>query len=373
MDKTARLLILFPMTSLRATLLPTPRHVFDAAIETRTFPGGVVWLSHGDHVLAHEAFGTTAYEAEYSKLVTTQTLYDIASLSKLFTATVVLIAAREEAISIDAPLARFLPVFGSADKCGITIRQLLDHSSGIEIAVQALIATPTATWISQIAQAPLHAPPGERVLYSCTNYFLLGRLAELWTGQSLDGFINERLLHPLNMNRTRFRPLEHWAADEIAPTELVGETEEPWHGVVHDEAARTWEQENGTACGNAGMFSVAEDMANFACLWLDEGAYGRKQIIAAEDVRRALCETVRAQTYDQGLAWNLNVASWMSAAAPRGAAGHTGFTGPTMFIVPQTRHSCIILNNRVFPTRNGPNRMALHRQIAEWLLSHGTQ
>jgi CubicO group peptidase (beta-lactamase class C family) len=63
-----------------------------------------------------------------------QTLYDIASLSKLFTATVVLIAAREGAISIDAPLARFLPPFNSSDKASITIRQLLDHSSGIEIA-----------------------------------------------------------------------------------------------------------------------------------------------------------------------------------------------------------------------------------------------
>ncbi len=357
------------MTPLRPALRSTPRQVFDAAIETRTIPGGAVWLSHGDIVWAHEAFGTTAYDAEYSKPVTTQTLYDIASLSKLFTATVVLIAAREAAISIDAPLARFLPAFDSSDKSGITIRQLLDHSSGIEIAVQAMIATPTATWISQIAQAPLHAAPGERVLYSCTNYFLLGRVVEMWTGQSLDGFIRERLLEPLGMNRTHFRPLNHFAVDEIAPTELIGETGQPWHGVVHDEAARTWEQENGTACGNAGMFSVAADLTQFARLWLDEGSYGGKQIIAAEDVRRAWNETVRAQTYEQGLGWNLNVASWMSAEAPCGAAGHTGFTGPTMFVVPQTRHTCIILNNRVYPTRNGPNRMALHSQIAEWLLS----
>jgi CubicO group peptidase (beta-lactamase class C family) len=355
------------MTALR----PTPGQVFDAAVQARVFPGGITWLSRDEQLLAHEAFGTTAYEAEYSKPVTTQTLYDIASLSKLFTATATLIASRDEAISIDAPLARFLPDFGCIDKSGITIRQLLDHSSGIEIAVQALITTPTTTWISQTAQAPLHAAPGERVLYSCTNYFLLARLVEMWTGQALDDFICQRLLEPLNMNRTCFRPLEQVAAAEIAPTELIDETERPWHGVVHDEAARTWEEENGTACGNAGMFSVAADLAKFARLWLDEGTVGRNQIIAVEDVRCALSETVPSQTYDQGLGWNLNVESWMSSLAPRGSAGHTGFTGPTMFIAPQTRHTCIILNNRVYPTRNGPNRTVFHRQIAEWLLSHG--
>jgi CubicO group peptidase (beta-lactamase class C family) len=100
----------------------------------------------------------------------------------------------------------FLPDFSCTDKSGITIRQLLDHSSGIEIAVQALIATPSATWTSQIAQAPLHATPGERVLYSCTNYFLLGRLVEMWTGKALDCFIHERVLAPLNMERTWFSP-----------------------------------------------------------------------------------------------------------------------------------------------------------------------
>jgi CubicO group peptidase (beta-lactamase class C family) len=81
--------------------------VFDAAAQERAFPGGTVWLSHGEKLLAHEAFGTTAYEAQYSKPVTTETLYDIASLSKLFTATATLMAAREAAISVDVPLARF--------------------------------------------------------------------------------------------------------------------------------------------------------------------------------------------------------------------------------------------------------------------------
>ena len=85
--------------------------------------------------------------------------------------------------------------------------------------------------------------------------------------------------------------------------------------------------------------------------------------------RRARSETVRADGYDQGLGWWLDVSSWMSLQAPHGTAGHGGFTGPTMFISP-SRHICIVLNNRVYPTRDGPPRMRFHRYIAEWLFAH---
>jgi CubicO group peptidase (beta-lactamase class C family) len=282
-----------------------------------------------------------------------------------------LIAAREAGISLDAPVAHFLGDFQRPSLRDITVRHLLNHNSGIELHLQSLVSVPTDEWIAHIAAADLCAPPGEKALYTCTAYFLLGRLVESWTAMSLDRWIEERLLQPLGMTRTYFRPLRYVPAEHIAPTEIDAESGQPWHGIVHDEATRAWESVGagcaaGGACGNAGLFSVAADLARFARMWLDEGCFEGRQIVAAADVRRALNETVSGADHDYGLGWNID-AAYMSKMAPPRSAGHAGFTGPTLFINPRTRDTVIILNNRVYPTRHGPNRMAYHRRIAEWL------
>jgi serine-type D-Ala-D-Ala carboxypeptidase len=278
----------------------------------------------------------------------------------------VLIAARENQISIEESLAKFLPDFHGSDKRDITIRQLLNHTSGIEIAVQSLINEPCESWTKLIAAAPLGAAPGHRVLYSCTNYFLLARLVELWTQQKLDDFIAQRIFAPLGFSRTGFFPLRNFAPDQIAPTEIL-QGDEPLVGVVHDEAARAWENEQGSAGGNAGMFGTADELARFCRLWLQDGAWENVQILHPHDVHFALRDTVRAESYNQGIGWHCDVPTWAAPPLCEGIAGHAGFTGPTMFIAPRTKHICIILNNRVYPTRNGPNRFPFHRQIARWM------
>jgi len=355
--------MLFPMRNLSM--------IFERAIEQRTFPGGVVWLAQGDRVAAHAAFGTTAYEAEFSRPVVRETVYDIASLTKLFTTTAFLIAARSEGVDYGSPIARFFPVLASPDKSEITLRHLMQHNSGIEIAIQNLIDVPVDDWLHRIAAVPLHAVPGERVLYSCTNYFLLGRIVEQLSGQPLDQFIQSQLLRPLGMTGTFFHPLEELDREEIAPTEVetenVGEEAAPWQGIVHDEAARAVERSGG-ACGNAGLFSTATDLSKFAQLWLDGGAINGNQIVAEADIQRALTDVVDDGTAQRGLGWQIGARFYTSHLAPAGSAGHAGFTGPTFWLNPRTRHVAIVLNNRVYPTRNGLDRMPYHRRIAEWLM-----
>ncbi|MBV9867848.1 MAG: beta-lactamase family protein [Abitibacteriaceae bacterium] len=361
--------------------------IFKEAIAERAFPGGVVWLANPTGIVAHEAFGTKTYEAvdgaAWSGLVERNTIYDIASLSKLFTATAFLIAARAAGVQVEAPLTRFLPQFATTDKQAITLRQLLNHSSGIEIAIQSFTKTPTIEgpvaslhrgfvpteqWVERIAAARLKTPPGESVLYSCTNYFLLARVTEMLSGERLDKFISHEIFEPLGMQRTSFTPLEDFPARAIAPTEIYVGTNEPWHGVVHDEAARTWQQETGGACGNAGVFATAEDLSRFTQLWLDAGQGNGCQILHAEDVHQAFNDTVPEDDIRRGWCWQIDAYGYMSETAPPHSAGHTGFTGPTLWLNPPTRHVAIILENRVYPTRNGPNRMGYHRRIAEWLL-----
>ena len=349
-----------------------PQHTFAAAIAERAFPGGVVFLARDNNVKLHQSFGTTAYDDAISRDVTTQTLYDIASISKLFTMTATLVAAREATVSIDEKIARFLPDFEDSNAREVTVCQLLNHTSGLGIEVQTLHKSPTETWVRQIADAPSRDSPGNSVKYSCTNYFLLGRLVEKWTQNTLDKWIEKRLILPLQMNRTTFRPLIEYSIDEIAPCEIDPETGVAWQGIAHDEAARVWMREQGSASGNSGMFSTASDLSKFAQLWLQNGAWNNAQIIDAEDVRAALTQTVRGEHYDQGLGWHLDVSSWMGLRAPRGTSGHAGFTGPTLWIEPShlessTRSVCIILNNRVYPSRDSPLRFKYHRRIAEWL------
>jgi CubicO group peptidase (beta-lactamase class C family) len=137
--------------------------------------------------------------------------------------------------------------------------------------------------------------------------------------------------------------------------------------MVHDEAARAWSTATGTACGNAGLFSTAADLARFAQLWLDEGSCNGRQILAPEDVRSTFNDVMQEGSHGRGWCWQIDAAFYMSHVAPRGSAGHTGFTGPTFFLNPTTRDVAIILENRVCPTRHGPNRMPYHQRIAQWL------
>lgn len=343
--------------------------IFAGAIEKQIFPGSSIWFSRGERVLAQRAFGTTAYDAEYSRPVTNETLYDLASLTKLFTATAFLIAARENRVSAETALANFLPEFGSSDKSAITLRHLLHHNSGIKIAVQSLVGRSPDKWIKRIAEVDLHAKPGSKVLYSCTNFFLLARVIEQLCGETLDEFLNRKVLSPLQMARSSWSPLEVFPREEIAPTAV--ENGRPNHGIIHDKAARAWQEYSGhNSCGNSGLFSTPEDLSKFAGLWLSAEKFARLQILTDSEIEHALTDTVPEvePAAKRGWGWQIDAPFFMSDEAPPGSAGHAGFTGPTLWLSRASGHVCIILNNRVYPPEGDESRFPAHRRAARWLL-----
>jgi CubicO group peptidase (beta-lactamase class C family) len=348
------------------------RAIANDAIARRIFPGAALFLSRGETCFAYEAFGATAYDAEYSRAVGTQTIYDLASLTKLFTATAFIIAAREAKVSASTLLFHFLPQFQSSDKREISLRHLLQHASGIEIAIQDLTEYSPGEWVERIAAAPLHAAPDEKVLYSCTNYFLLARVIEKLCGDSLDDFITARVLRPLSAQRLTFYPLGEFPLNEIAPTEINDATGAPFHGVVHDEAARAWQEYSGrVSCGNAGLFGTAEEVTAFARLWCDNGVSHGQQVLEKSEIEAALAHplTEGESGTRRAWSWQMDARYFMSERAPEDSIGHAGFTGPTLWLNRSTRDVCVILNNRVFPTREGRERFPTHRRIARWLLS----
>jgi CubicO group peptidase (beta-lactamase class C family) len=324
------------------------RSILSSAIAARAFPGAVIHFSRRGEVVHHEAIGHLGYDEPYEAPVTTETLYDIASVTKIYTLAAALIALREADIPLETPLQAFFPSFDSR----ISLEHLMAHVSGIEFPVQRLEDIPANEWMARIACAPLVRTPGSAVIYSCTNYFLLARVVEEVVGRSLDAFFESHIIEPLGLENTHFTP----SIKNVAPTE---QNEGGfWHGIVHDEAARSWQVQVGSCAGNSGIFATAADVARFALIWTVDGP----QLIHPDDVARALTGRFSERSCWRGLGFQIDAAFYMSESAPRGTAGHLGFTGPSLALHSESSCIAVILNNRVHPTRHGPERLTWHRQ-----------
>jgi len=286
------------------------------------------------------------------------TRFDIASLTKLLTASVVLETLAAHGVGLDEQVTRHLPAFTHA---GVTIRHLLTHTSGLPAVWGGWRERPAPdAALASVLREPLEAPPGTRHLYSCLGYIAAGALVERVAGAPLDELLATLVTTPLGMTRTGYRPAS--PADTVA-TELQ---ELPTRGVVrgrvHDETAAVL----GGVAGNAGVFSTADDLALFG----EELRTGSAGVLGART--RELMTT--PQTPDgvptpsgQAVGPRLGDPAFMGELAP-GGIGHTGFTGTMLLVHPERRLTLALLTNRVHPSRdNDPNpfRRAIAAAIAD--------
>ena len=322
------------------------------AIAARIFPGAVVYAQRAGRVVQHTAYGTTMYGDPGSLPVVLDTIYDIASLTKPVTATAALILCDSGQIRLDDPVAHFVSTMRSRE---VTVRHLLTHSSGMDLRLSALRESDAAAIRAAAYALTPDSPPGSLTMYANMSSLLLGDVVAAVFGAPLDEVISELILGPLGMADTCFRPPAHLQT-RIAPTEWDLE----WrggvvHGVVHDESAYAL----GGVAGHAGLFSTAADMARFAALWLQGGAWGGHQIVHEATVALALRDhtghmaTAIGQPLHSGLGWMRDRPSFMGAAPP-GSIGHTGFTGPALIFLPAAHTALVILNNRTYPRRTPP-------------------
>jgi len=231
------------------------------------YAGAVTLLGHDGHVVAREASG---YALRYADGVGTElprdqwvpmrqdTIFDMASVSKLFTSILVMQQIERGAIQLEEPVATYLPAFAAQGKGSITVRQLLTHTSGLKPWMPLWSGWPDkASRIAAVLDVAPTSPPGTTYVYSDLNLITLGVLVERQTGQGLDQLVRERITGPLGMTDTMFNPpaslKPRIAAEEYQPSTGRGIV---W-GTVHDENA--WSL--GGIAGNAGVFSTAQDMA----------------------------------------------------------------------------------------------------------------
>ena len=336
----------------------------NAAIAERRLPGAVFRLERGGDVY-EQAYGRTSYEPG-APAVAPGTVYDAASLSKvLATAPSVLLLAEDGKLDLDAKLVDYFPECEGGGKEAITIRHLLNHTSGLAAGLPAKPAWSgdAAAHALACAQAVTH-PPGTFFRYSDINYILLGQLVRKLSGMPLDAFAQARLFTPLGMRDTGYLPLRRFAPEAIAPTQkpggsLGGSAGTSLHddagtgallqGVVHDPTVRRI----GGVAGSAGVFTTAHDVARFARMLLGGGELDGVRVLQPESVR--LLTTVQSPpgvAALRGLGMDIDspyAQRPRGALYPVGSFGHTGFTGCILWIDPASRSFYVFLSNRVYP------------------------
>ncbi|MEE2877094.1 MAG: glycoside hydrolase family 3 N-terminal domain-containing protein [Candidatus Neomarinimicrobiota bacterium] len=359
----------FPMTE-KMPDLSTAEAVLESAIGDSIFPGAsAVVLSQGNISWTYQV-GRHTYDNASSK-VSSKTIYDLASLTKVVATTgVVMKLVAQKKLPLDERVKDFIPQFTGGGKELVTVRHLLTHSAGLTPFDEYPLGTTEEAIVKDILERPLIYEPGTAYKYSDFGPILTAKICELVTGQSFDALASSLIFKPLVMKSTFFNP-DSSLLIRMAPTEIDSRYGRGLvHGLVHDE--RAWQL--GGVAGHAGLFSTAEDLAVYAQMMMDSGFFGGRRHFS----RSIIDEFTRRQEIppSSGRAIGWDTPSVVNSSAgdyfSEGSYGHTGFTGTSVWIDPNRRIAIILLTNRVHPTRKRGGmkkvRRDFHNAVMEALL-----
>ncbi|MFJ8932376.1 MULTISPECIES: serine hydrolase [unclassified Streptomyces] len=350
--------------------------VADAEKFLGTFPGGpkhpwyagaVLLAGRGGTVALHQPIGKAVRYSHYDDKTDTgiefpadqqidmadDTVFDLASISKLFTSILAVQEIERGALELEAKVVTYLPEFTGGGKQDVTIRQLLTHTSGFRPFLAFYKESEHDAQLALLWKEALLNPAGTTYLYSDLNLITLQLVVEKLTGKPLDVLLPERITGPLGMTRTRYNPPASWKP-KVAATE---DARAPWSGLdrglvwgeVHDENAYAF----GGVAGHAGVFSCAWDMAVLGRALLNGGIYGKARILSQKSVDLMFTNFNTDFPGDEhGLGFELYQHWYMGAMATPRTAGHTGFTGTSLVLDPTTDSFLIVLGNSVHPVRS---------------------
>lgn len=330
------------------------------AINDSAFPGAVVLVSKGGEVIYEKGFGNFTYDESSSKVSTT-TIYDIASLTKVIaTTTAAMICIDRNLFKLDEPVYKHIPDFSENGKENILIKNLLLHNSGLPGWKKFYDKNLDAdSIIKNIYAIKPEYPAGTKAIYSDLGIIVLGKLIETVTKKRLDQFCNKEIFFPLRMNNTFFNPPDS-VKYRIPPTEL----DNYWRnkliqGEVHDETSSLL----GGVAGHAGLFSTANDLSKLCQLLLDEGKINGNQFIQRETIilftRRYSSQSTRAFGWDT----KSEIKSSAGSKFGKKSFGHTGFTGTSIWIDPERQLFVVFLTNRVYPSRENKKIISVRPKL----------
>ncbi len=368
--------------------------IANQAIQEGVMPGCQVLVAKEGKIIYNKAFGHHTYRK--SQAVESDDLYDLASITKVSATTLALMELYEQKkIALNAPLKEVLTLPETSQLRSISLKKLMTHQSGLQIYMPVapyllfrdrpnaecdsfFCKSPTDTFSVQIADhfyfkkqyqdkiwkdvtaLPLYRK--YRTRYSDVNFYLLQKVVEEQTGQSLDQLVDKDFYSPLGLRNMTFNPAKKFNKNRLVPTEH----DKRWRqqivrGYVHDETAALL----GGVAGHAGLFSTAEDLAVVFQMLLNGGNYGGRQYLSANTIELFTSRqygTSRGLGFDKPSVTNEKA---IAAAASADTFGHTGFTGTCVWADPEEELIFIFLSNRVYPVARNPllNKLEIRRRM----------
>lgn len=347
--------------------------VLQSQVNADKIPGAVIQIKKRGKVIYKHAYGyAQKYDYDHHLLspldsMTVDCLFDIASLTKVVgTTTSILLLADRGLLKIDDPVGKYIAAFNSPDKKKITISHLLTHTAGLYEWYPLYYHCSNKEEVYKlIGELPLKFPVGEQRKYSDLGFVVLGEIIEHLSGLPLQKFMEQNIFIPLAMNNTTYNPKQSGKFKKIAATSHGNPYE---YRMVHDSAlgfqvkdidpdswkgwrnytlkgevndGNTW-YANGGISGAAGLFSTVTDLQKLVDMLMNKGKVGNVQFISEKTIELFLTK----DKFNNGLGWMMDTVNSFMKNAPEGSFGHTGFTGTSIAVVPQSGISIILLINR---------------------------
>lgn len=359
--------------------------MMERAIAKKSTPGGSVLVAKDGQVVFQKAYGY--YDYEKSTLVTTETIYDLASITKVLATTqVMMFLESRQLIDMDRRVGDYLPELNATNKGNLKIKDIMAHEAGllpyiphfaktieggkwksgyyktepakgysVRVAenMYAMDALPDSVWKWTVESELRRLPSGRSsytYLYSDLGMLILQKLVEKVVNQPIDLFLEQNFYDPLGIYSLTYHPLDKFGKDRIAPTERDRTFRKGLvQGYVHDQGAAML----GGVAGHAGLFGTANDLAIIMQMMLQNGNYGGRDLLEERTIKsftdRQSSQSRRAWGWDKP-AVEKDRGGNAGVLASKNSFGHTGFTGTAVWADPDNNLIYVFLANRVYPS-----------------------
>jgi beta-N-acetylhexosaminidase len=355
------------------------------ALAQKAFPGCVILAAYKGEIVYHKAFGN--YEYGQSPAMSPESIFDLASVTKVSATTVSVMKLYEEGkLELNKTIGDYLPWTKGTNKAGLTIKDILLHQAGLtpfitfyKETIDASTSTPNPaiysaaskpgfgvrvaenlylrndwqdTMFNRILKSPLG--PKNKYVYSDNDFIFLGKIVEAISGLTLDQYTQKSFYNKMGMYSTGFKPRNRFQMECLVPTETDNYfRQQTTRGDVHDEGASMF----GGVAGHAGLFSNAYDLSLLYQMLLNGGELNGERYLKPETIQ--LFTAYNSKVSRRGLGFDkpekdnkIRREPYPSSLASPQTFGHTGFTGTCVWVDPATDLVYIFLSNRVYPTRN---------------------